>query len=1181
MSVFLYELSQQTRTRTFWFVVVFFGAMGWVLMNLSGNVAGGGNIYVNAPSNITLYTTLMSLFGMFLVAAMVSPSVSRDFELGTWEVVFSCPLSRRRYLLGRFLGSFTVACLAFCSILPGMMLGAHGPFAEDQTGPLRMDHYLYALAVFGFTNIFVVSCFLFAVSTLFRNNLFAYAGAVTIWVLYGIGYAALNSETAEPYVFLLDPFGMNVTDLETRYWTPFEMNNQVVPLTGDLLLNRLVWLAAGFAVLAWTLLKFNPWPRSQKARETGDEREIEHKIASRSIATQVQGAAAAWQQLFSRLFLEVRSVMRSVPFWVMLIFAFLSAYGTSTFVDPVFGSPLMSLTPVLVDALGNALVITLLVVITYYAGELVWRERVLRVDQIVDATPTRSWVLALSKLVSLWMVVLVIVGVTAAAMIILQFIKGTPIDWAMYAKELGYQALPYLWICVLAIFLQVLAPNKYLGMGLMLIYLALSLAADAIFDAPNLILFGTHPGHNISALANSNLYILEGLKYDLYWASLSVFLGLLIVSLWSRGTDEGARARIRKGVTSLHKAQVAAAVLFLAMFVALGRGLYLEDFKENPVSAAQSDQDALAAQYEELMRPLENKPIPKVRSLVFELDTYIEDRKIRSRGDMTIENRSSQSFSELIVGSPMDAKVHKLRMGGARVVKEYPQINHKRFEFDQPMAPGDELTISFDYEMDHSEYPGGAPDERLETSGTVLSWVIPGFGYNEYLALSDPDTREDYGLPKFRATRATLEESWGRRFTTLYPQGEFIDLDATMSVDRGQTGFVTGELVDSWHEGDRSFFRYQSRSAPVFLGIAPQQGVYDSVSEDVDGISLSIHYHPEHDYHIEDFIRNFSRSVRYFNQSFGRYPYDEFRITQRAGGAGAAATTTQLVFGEYAGFVSDFDHDKDVDWGTHVIGHEVGHNWWGAVVMSARTEGSHTLQETLAQYCGLMLLEKTHGRGMVGRMLRYSLKTYHGDRNESEFQEVPLLRSVNETGYVHYWKGAPVIYGVKELIGEDALNSALRAYYEKWKFAQETFPTSLDLFGHILEHTPVEYHATISDYFERILMHDLRVTSAQVEEMPDGRFKVLARLHTAKFERSPDGRESKVGIHEPIQIVLVDSSIDEKDRYSANLLTDVRRWITEEETLIELIVDQRPAAVIVDPYHNFIERNFDDNVKRI
>ena len=69
-------------------------------------------------------------------------------------------------------------------------------------------------------------------------------------------------------------------------------------------------------------------------------------------------------------------------------------------------------------------------------------------------------------------------------------------------------------------------------------------------------------------------------------------------------------------------------------------------------------------------------------------------------------------------------------------------------------------------------------------------------------------------------------------------------------------------------------------------------------------------------------------------------------------------------------------------------------------------------------------------------------------------------------------------------------------------------------------------------------------------------------------------------IHEPLQIVVVDDSIDSGDRYSATLLADERRWFDQAETVVEFVVDKEPAAVIVDPYHNFVERNLDDNVKR-
>ena len=117
-----------------------------------------------------------------------------------------------------------------------------------------------------------------------------------------------------------------------------------MPVTGYLLLNRLLWLGAGVAVLAWTVLGFDPQPRSQKSGRDSGEPEAGEALRAPPTAARMLSAAAAWQQFVSRLFLEVRSVLRTVPFWVMLAFAFLSAYMTSTLVDPVFGSLLLSLT---------------------------------------------------------------------------------------------------------------------------------------------------------------------------------------------------------------------------------------------------------------------------------------------------------------------------------------------------------------------------------------------------------------------------------------------------------------------------------------------------------------------------------------------------------------------------------------------------------------------------------------------------------------------------------------------------------------------------------------------------------------------------------------------------------------------------------------------------------------------
>jgi ABC-2 type transport system permease protein len=1175
-----YEFSQLLRSRQFWFVGTVFAAMAFIIMLYAGDIAGGGNINTNAPNNIILFVNILSFFALFLVASMVANSVTRDFELDSWQVVFSYPVPWWSYLLGRFSGSLLAAVLCYAFVIPGLILGVHGPWSDGEVGPFKFSHYLYALLVLAVPNLFVMSAILFTLSTLMRKSLYAYAGAVLLFVLYNVGYAALNQESAEPYVFLVDLFGLNTLNLVTRYWTPAELNTQLVPVTGMFLWNRLLWIAVGVALMAWTLFRFNPYPTSSKLKASV-ETEAVRTVETRPIAPQVQDGTTVWQQFFERVQLEVWAVVRSIPFLVLVVLGFTNSWLYATLVDPVFGSPPMALTRVVVGALDIGLTLPLLIVAAYYAGELVWRERQVRLDQIVDAMPVRNSVFLFSKLLSLWLIILVLLAATALGMVFVQLVKGTPIDAGMYFKELGYAALPFVWISVLALSVQVVSPNKYVGVLLMVIYIAITLAAPAMVDAMNLWVFGTHPDSEISGLANSTWYRLEGLKYDLYWGALSAALVILAALLWPRGTDTGLRSQWKSARRTATPLQVGALAVSLVAFALIGRWLYVEDFIDNPLPPGAKAEADRQVSYEKLMRPLENKPVPILKSVKLDLATDIPSRTASARGELRVSNDSAEPFETFYVGTSLLAKRNQLTVEGAVRDEDFPADGFTRYRFEPPMQPGESRTVTFDLDLDFGHFPGG--QARLETSGTslFLSDVIPDvMGYSPFGAMSDPRKRKEHGLPPDAAHIATLDEAWGRDYNALFGQGDQIDFDGTYSVNKGQVAFMGGELVKSWDEGDRSYFHYKSET-PISIALTLQQGEYDVVRDSAAGVNLAIYYHPTDDYHVAEFMKNFKIAVDYFTREFGAFPYPEFRLIQKAHGRGANSNSGQLTFGEFAGFVSDLQKDTSVDWGTHVIGHEAGHNWWGIMAPSAKSEGSHVLQETLAQYSGLMTLERSYDKAMVARFLRYSIKQYHGDRNTSQFAEVPLYRSRQETDYVHYWKGAPVMYGVKELIGEKALNAALRNYFTEWKFASGPYPTTLDLLKELRAQTPPEYQDTLTDYFERILMHDLSVTDAAVEQMSDGRYKVTATIRTRKLERTPEGAETQVAIHEPVQLVVVDDEINRSDRYNAGWLAERRQWITAEETEVEFIVAEVPAALVVDPYHNFIERNLDDNVRML
>ena len=73
---------------------------------------------------------------------------------------------------------------------------------------------------------------------------------------------------------------------------------------------------------------------------------------------------------------------------------------------------------------GGSFALFMLIMITFYSGELVWRERDIGVHEIVDALPVPHRTLFLSKLFALFMVQVLLEVVVMLAGIGIQLAKG-------------------------------------------------------------------------------------------------------------------------------------------------------------------------------------------------------------------------------------------------------------------------------------------------------------------------------------------------------------------------------------------------------------------------------------------------------------------------------------------------------------------------------------------------------------------------------------------------------------------------------------------------------------------------------------------------------------------------------------------------------------------------------------
>ena len=164
-------------------------------------------------------------------------------------------------------------------------------------------------------------------------------------------------------------------------------------------------------------------------------------------------------------------------------------------------------------------------------------------------------------------------------------------------------------------------------------------------------------------------------------------------------------------------------------------------------------------------------------------------------------------------------------------------------------------------------------------------------------------------------------------------------------------------------------------------------------------------------------------------------------------------------------------------------------------------------------------MKHLYGPDQIRRFLKYELDNYLRSRQTEAVEEVPLERVENQQ-YIHYRKGALVMYLLQQRLGEDAVDRALARFDAKWRFKGPPYPRSLDLIAEFRKEakTP-EQQQLITDLFEKITLYDLKVADAKTRKDATGWTTTLT-VKADKFYANGKGVETKAKLAEPIEIGL-------------------------------------------------------------
>jgi len=225
-----------------------------------------------------------------------------------------------------------------------------------------------------------------------------------------------------------------------------------------------------------------------------------------------------------------------------------------------------------------------------------------------------------------------------------------------------------------------------------------------------------------------------------------------------------------------------------------------------------------------------------------------------------------------------------------------------------------------------------------------------------------------------------------------------------------------------------------------------------------------------------------------------------------------------------------------------------------------------------------MVMEKEYGPAKMRKFLKFELDRYLSGRGGELVAEMPLMLVENQQ-YIHYRKGSLVMYALKDAIGEDRVNAALRKFIHDHAYGGPPYPTTRDLIADFRAQTLPELQSTITDLFETITLYDNKATAAKTTKRADGKYLVTVTVESKKFRSDDRGKETDVPLHDYIDVGVLGAS--KAKALNDNVLAMERKLITAPKMTFAFVVNKPPVRAGIDPLNKLIDRNPDDNVKTV
>ena len=1145
---------------------------------------------LNSPFIIAVVSVFSCQIWLLIAPAIAGEAAARDVHTGMHPLTYSSPVSKTAYLGGRVLAAFVLNCLILLAVQVGSLLAAHAPGVDPEIiGPFRPAAYLAAYGLIALPNALIATAIQFSIALLSGRPMASYAGSIGLFFFsYPVTFV-LYFSPLQNLALLADPIGvMAIMNEMMSDWTIVEKNVRMFTLEGPMLLNRLIWVGIALLTLALVYLRFRFAHRTATDLWSRLARRFTPKVLTPATApAPVAISVPAVRRSFglttngrqaisiarSSFWMIAKSppglfLLAVFPMFVVLVLNVESGMWGIQMLPRTGYILAKHVTAALTYFADYRVIVPLLIV--YFAGELVWRERDARISENVDATPVPEWVLFLGKYLGLGLVLSVfMVSLTAAGMLAQTLMGYHDFQLGLYLKILfGLQLPEYLLFAVLALLVHSLVNQKHVAMLVALVAYFLIVFSPMLGIEHKLLVYGSSPAWSFTDMRGFGSSVGPWLVFKLYWAAWALLLAVAATLLWVRGREPAFQSRVSAARLRFTRRTGGAAAVAVALIVTLGGFIF---YNTNVLNEYITDDELVErrAEYERRYGKYEGIPQPVRVGTNLRIEIHPDRRAATIHGSYRLVNRSAVAIDSVHLEPAFYVHTRVTFDRAFRRVVADEVIGHDIYALEEPLQPGDSLTLSFDVQLERRGFTNSGPRSSgagiavLENGTYLTSGALPVIGYQPLRELWSADDRRKHGLP---------------RQVTLPPPGDIdpgvaasppATFEAIVGTDEDQVAVAPGELRRTWSEGGRRYFHYVS-DVPISgmdVFFSADYTVHRERWKDVD---LQVFVHPGHAKQMERVLRSARASLDYYSEQFGPYPYRFLQIVEQPGDfLGMGVDGSGVVTGGEGFFLLN-PEQEGFDAIFEIVAHEMGHQWWGMQLKPAFAEGGGVISESLAWYSAMRLVKKVKGREALRRFMSFM-------REPNPWPPIrtglPLLRAMDP--WANYRKGPYAFNALSEYVGEERVNGALRRLVEK---KASSFATTLDMYRELQAVTPDSLKPLLHDLFEVNAWWTFDTKRATAVQTEAGAWQLTLEVEAHKVVGDSAGVEREVPMNEWVEIGIF-AAAGPGEVLGKPLYVQKHRIASGTQT-ITVTVAQEPARGGIDPY-NLLDWEEGDNIEPI